>query len=181
MRRILPWLVSSLALCLFPAWLHAGFVSGVDAMTATVLQEHQSSFSGIGVRLRLRPASLIQAIEIMPTIEYWRNSTTVQPYDIQASRKDATLGLDARYNFSSTGWKPYAGAGIGIHFLSNKVTAPSFGLNEASDSVIKGGLAVLGGVSFALSGKLENFVDLKYHHITDYRQLKINWGLAYNL
>ena len=73
------------------------------------------------------------------------------------------------------------GAGIGLHFLSNRVSAPSLGLNNATDSVTKGGLALLGGVSFALSGRFENFLDLKYHHVTDYRQLKINWGITYNL
>jgi opacity protein-like surface antigen len=150
-------------------------------MTSTVLQEGQSSFSGLAIRARLQPPSLSSHIEIMPTIEWWRNSNTIKPYGISTTRKDATLGVDGRWNFGGSTFKPYLGAGIGLHFLSNRVSAPSLGLNNATDSVTKGGLALLGGVSFALSGRFENFLDLKYHHVTDYRQLKINWGITYNL
>jgi len=158
-----------------------GTLTGIEAMTSTVMQEGQSSFSGIAVRVRFQPPQLLKQIEIMPTVEYWRNSNTVQPYGIETTRKDATLGVDARYNMTFGAWRPYAGAGYGLHFLSSRVHAPSLGLVNASDSVTKGGLALLGGLSFALSGKFDNFLDLKYHHVTEYRQFKINWGIAYNL
>jgi hypothetical protein len=153
-------------------------LTGVDLISATVLQEKQSSFSGLGVRARLQPKSLIQDVEIMPSIEYWRNSSTVTPYDIRATRKDATLGIDARYKFHPKGWEPYLGLGYAMHFLSSRVDAPGLGINDESSSVIKGGIAALGGVSFGLTDRIDNFVELKYHHIPDYRQLKINWGLA---
>jgi opacity protein-like surface antigen len=159
----------------------AGTLTGIEAMTSTVMQEGQSSFSGLAVRVRLQPAQLMKQIEIMPTIEYWRNSNTVQPYGIETTRKDATIGVDGRFNMEFGAWRPYLGAGYGLHFLSSKVNAPSLGLENATDSVTKGGLALLGGLSFALSGKFDNFLDLKYHHVTEYRQFKINWGIAYNL
>jgi len=165
-----------------PVVTPAGTLTAVEAMTSTVLQEGQSSFSGLAIRARFQPPQLVKQIELMPTIEWWRNSNTVHPYGIETTRKDATLGVDGRWNFASGGtFKPYLGAGFALHFLSNKVSAPSLGLNEATDSVTKGGLALLGGVGFALSGKFDNFIDVKYHHVTDYRQLKINWGISYNL
>jgi len=156
-------------------------VTGIDVMTSTVMQKGQSSISGLGLRVRIQSPRVIKEIEFMPSIEYWRSYTTAQPYDIRATRKDATLGTDVRYNFQSGAWKPYLGAGMAIHFLSTRVDAPSFGVNDDTNSVIKGGLAVLGGVSFGLAGKLDNFLEIKYHHLSDYRQLKFNWGLAYNL
>lgn len=158
-----------------------GIFTGVDAMSATVFQEGQSSFSGLGLRARLHPDRLIKEIEILPSFEYWRNSSTVPPYDIKTSRKDATLGVDARYTFHPEHWQPYVGAGFGIHFLSSRVNAPQLGLANASNSVIKGGLAALAGVSFNMTPRLDNFIELKYHHIPGYRQLKINWGLSYSL
>ena len=91
------------------------------------------------------------------------------------------MGVDARYTFHYRNMEPYAGAGFGLHFLSNKINAPSLGLNEASDSVVKGGLAALAGVTFGMTSRLDNFIELKYHHIPDYKQLKINWGLAIKL
>jgi hypothetical protein len=36
-------------------------------------------------------------------------------------------------------------------------------------------------VSFAIAGRFNNMIELKYHHIPDHSQLKINWGLAINL
>jgi len=146
-----------------------------------VMQEGQSSFSGIGLRARLHPDRLIPGVEILPSLEYWRNSSTVPPYDIHTTRKDATLAVDARYNFKLNAWNPYVGAGYGIHFLSSRVDAPSFGLSDATDSVIKGGLAAMVGTTFVMTKRLDNFLELKYHHIPGYRQLKINWGLAVKL
>ena len=163
-----------------PVETPAGRLTGIEAMTSTVMQEGQSSFSGLAVRLRVHPKMLVDQIEIMPTLEYWRNSNSIQTYDIRTVRKDATIGIDARWNFSSEGFKPYLGVGYGVHFLSQRVDAPTFGLQNATDSVTKGGVAFLGGLSFALSGKFDNFIDLKYHHVTDYRQLKFNFGIGYN-
>jgi opacity protein-like surface antigen len=163
-----------------PVVTPAGTLTGIDVMQSTVLQEGQSSFSGLAVRARFQPPQFMKQVEFMPTIEWWRNSNSIKPYSISTMRKDATIGIDARWLFTATTFKPYVGAGYALHFLSDKVNAPALNL-DASNSLTKGGLALLGGVSFALSGKFDNFLDVKYHHVTDYRQLKINWGISYNL
>lgn len=179
--RMLKYLVLALALCLAPAVARAAGFAGVEAMTATVMQRHQSSFSGIALRAKIQPPQLIPQVSLMPTIEYWRNSSQIETFGIEASRKDATLGVDARYDFKAGGFEPYLGAGFGIHFLSVAVDAPTLGLNDERDSLIKGGLTVLGGASFAISDRLANFVELKYHHVTDHEQLKLNFGLGWKL
>jgi opacity protein-like surface antigen len=169
---------------LFTTAAHAdgATLSGIDAMTSTVMQEGQSSFSGIALRVRLKSPRFIEGIEFMPTVEYWRNTSSIQAFGgIKTTRKDATLGADARYMFRSTGIRPYLGAGFALHFLSSAVDAPSLGINDQSDALVKGGLAALAGASFALSERFDNFVELKYHHVTQYRQLKLNWGLTYKL
>ena len=151
-------------------------VSGVDVMMSTVMQQNQSSFSGLGLRMRIQPPQLIPQVSLMPTIEYWRNRTTLDPFGIKTTRKDATLGMDAKYDFKLEGWNPYIGAGYSVHFLSAEVDAPAYGLNDANHSLTKGGLSLLGGVSFGLAGKLTNVIEVKYHHIPDQSQLKLNWG-----
>jgi len=156
-------------------------LKGIDFMSATVMQEHQSSFSGLGMRVRLAMPGAIEGVEILPTIEYWRNSTTLDPYGIKATRVDATLGGDLRYAFHAGAWNPYVGGGFAAHFLSNEVDAPSFGIDEQSDSVVKGGFALLLGTTFGLTDRIDNFLELKYHHIPTYRQLKINWGISIGL
>ncbi len=156
-------------------------VVGVDASTSTVLQRHQSSFSGLGLRARFTDSRLISNIEFMPYFEYWRNTSTIQPFGISATRSDATLGGDARYVTEWRGLHPYAGVGFGLHFLNNEVEAPSLGLPHGQNSLIKGGVAILGGASFALAGHLQNFIEVKYHHVPDYGQVKISMGLAYQI
>lgn len=153
---------------------------GVDVMTANVMQEKQSSFSGLGLRVRLHDERLIDAVTFMPTVEYWRSSSTVTGFGIHSVRSDATLGCDIRYALRATGWKPYVGGGYALHFLESEVNAPALGLNNASHALTKGGVTALAGATFPLTGRLENVVELKYHHVTDYRQLKINMGLAYS-
>ncbi len=154
-------------------------VTGVDGMTSTIFQHNQSSFSGLGARMRLDTG--VAGLELMPGMEYWRNSTTLQIYEIKSQRRDATLGVDARYRFSVKGWSPYLGAGFGIHFLSSQVSSPPLGVPETNHSIMKGGIAVLGGLNFPIAGAFESFLEAKYHLVSDYEQLKVSWGLAYNI
>ena len=178
MRRIIGMcLAASFCLGFAPA-ASAGSIVGIDAMTSTVMQEKQSSFSGLGVRLRIASPRLIQGVEVMPTVEYWRNSNTVEPFGIHTTRKDATLGAEIRYALRSTGTRPYVGGGVALHFLSSSVDAPSLGLVNQSDALVKGGLSATAGLAFPLASRFENFVELKYHHVPHYRQIKLNWGLS---
>ncbi len=182
MRILPPFLVLAAAVSLSPAAFAATTLSGIEGMTATVFQEEQSSFSGIGLRVAFQSDELIPGIAFLPAIEYWRNSTKVQVQAggvIRAERRDATLSFDGRYSFHYRNFAPYVGAGFGIHFLTTEVTAPALGLPHAEDSVIKGGIGAQLGLLFPLGGKLRNFVELKYHHVTDFRQLKLNMGISY--
>ena len=154
-------------------------LSSVEGMTSTVFQENQTSFSGLGARVTFQSDALVPGIAFVPGIEYWRNSTRVKAYEISANRRDATLNLDARYLFHFKNVAPYLGAGYGLHFLTTEVEAPSLGLPRAETSLTKGGVSALGGVLFPLGGKLRNFLELKYHHVTDYRQFKLNFGIGY--
>jgi len=182
MRKLLPFLVLSAAVAFAPAAFAATTLSGIEGMTATVFQQEQSSFSGLGLRVSFQSDELIPGFAFLPGLEYWRNSTKVQVQGggvIRAERRDATLAFDARYSFHYGNFAPYAGAGFGIHFLTTEVSAPALGLPHAEDSVIKGGLGAQLGLLFPVEGKLHNFVELKYHHVTDFRQLKLNMGISY--
>ena len=158
----------------------AGGLTGIDAMTATVFQEGQSSFSGLAVRFRLHDARLLDNVEFLPTVEYWRNSSTVEAFGLHTVRRDATLGGDARWMFPGESWRAYAGAGLAVHFLSDRVDAPAYGLNDRKDSLTKGGIALLGGVAFATKSHIGNFIEVKGHLVGGFRQLKINMGLSWN-
>jgi hypothetical protein len=150
-------------------------------MTSTVFQESQTSFSGIGARVAFQPNGLVPGIWFVPGIEYWRNSTRVSAYQINANRRDATIDLGTRYLFHFRNVAPYLGAGYAVHFLSTEVEAPGLGLPRAETALTKGGLAAAGGVMFPLGGRLQNFIELEYHDVTDYRQLKLGFGIAFGV
>ena len=184
MRRHIPRSVAALAATAImfataPAWA-AGGLTGIDAMTATVFQEGQSSFSGLAIRCRLHDARLLDNVEFLPTVEYWRNSSSIEAFGLRAVRRDATLGGDARWMFPGEAWRAYAGAGVAIHFLSDEVDAPTLGLNKANNSLTKGGVALLGGVAFGTKSKIGNFIEAKGHLVGGFRQLKVNMGLSWN-
>jgi len=155
-------------------------LSGVDVMTATVFQEGQSSFSGLGVRLRLRSGVLVPNIELMPNVEFWQNVSRVSLFGVRTTRGDASLGFAARWTFHHDHWQPYVGAGLAVHFLEEKVDAPSLGVNDQHDSTTRGGYTLLGGVSFTMTRSLSNFIEVEHHGVSHYRQLKINTGLGWN-
>ena len=182
MRRLTAFACAALAaiaLAAAPARA-AGGLTGIDGMMATVLQEGQSSFSGLAVRGRFHDSRLIENLDFLPTVEYWRNSSTIDAFGLSAVRRDATIGADARWMFSGNVWRFYAGGGYAVHFISNEAHAPVAGLENASDSFTKGGLTLLGGVAFGTTARVGNFIELKTHFVEGYRQLKINMGLSWN-
>jgi len=183
MRIVVRFCFVTLLLLVSAVLARAQVFSGVDLMTSTVMQQHQSSFSGLSARVGLRSKRIVEGFDLLPYVEYWRNSAQlqIQGNDISSVRKDATLGADARYTFQREGWRPYVGAGLGVHFLSTEVDAPALALDHASDSVIKGGLSALAGITFPLTRRLDNFMELKYHHLPGYSQVKINMGIAWRL
>jgi hypothetical protein len=179
MRTRLP-LLAVLFLALFPATSSAvTTLSGLEAMTATVFQEGQTSFSGLGLRTTFKSDALIGGFTFLPGIEWWRNSTKVKSYEISATRRDVTLAFDARYRFEFKNVEPYLGLGFGMHFLNTEVSAPTLGLASAENSLIKGGASAHMGLLFPVGSKFQNLIELKYHHVTDYRQYKLNFGITY--
>lgn len=156
-------------------------IVGLDAMTSTVFQEGQSSFSGLVFRMRIHSAAVVQNLEILPTFEYWQNTSTLSGFQVKTQRRDATLGCDARWVFSHAGWRPYAGVGLALHFLNNELRAPSLGVPKATDAIIKGGVNALGGVNFGMTERLGSFIELKFLGVSKYRQIKFNTGLSWNL
>ena len=153
-------------------------LTDVEAMLSTVFQSERSSFSGIGLRGHLTTPLLMDGFSVTPAIEYWRNSNKLDSFGIKTTQSDATLGVELRYTFAREGFQPYLGAGWGVHFLASKVTAPTLGLDE-SDTVTRGGLAVLGGLSMPITARLANVLELKFHYLPRDSQTKLNYGLSW--
>ncbi len=171
----------SVALASTPARAAQG-VTGLEAMTSTVFQKGQSSFSGVGIRLRIQSARLLPNVEIRPGIEYWRNAISVDDFQLSAVRRDATLGGDALWLFplGSRNFEPYLGGGFAIHFLSSEVSSPQIPNSPAENSVQKGALSLVAGLRFGKNQRFGNFIETEYHIIPQGQQLKLHFGLNWN-
>lgn len=155
-------------------------VTSVEGILSTIFQSGQSSFSGTGLRLHLHPSSLMEGFSLVPSLEYWRNSNQLDTFGIKSTEKDATLGIEFRYQFPrESAFKPYLGVGYGLHFLSSEFEATTLGI-DGSDSVTLGGVSVLGGISMPITERLLNVFELKFHYLPDNSQTKLNYGLAWN-
>lgn len=172
-----------LALALAATTAHAaGGITGVEAMTSTVFQKGQSSFSGVGLRLRVQSERTLPNVEFRPSIEYWRNAISVDDFQLSAVRKDATLGGDALWLFpmESRTFEPYLGGGFGIHFLSSEVSSPQIANSPATNSVQKGALSLLGGLRFGKAERFGNFIEAEYLMVPQGQQLKMHVGFHWN-
>ena len=138
------------------------------------------SFSGLALRMRLRSPAFVPSLEFMPTVEFWQNSSKISAFDVKTTRRDATLGGDVRWVFAHAHWQPYAGAGLALHFLDDRLQAPTLGVPDRQSSTVRGAVAMLGGVQFGMTDKLGSFVEVKFHDVAGYRQVKFNTGLGWN-
>lgn len=177
---VLPLFVS---LALLPCSAHAAAqaLDGIEVMTATVFEKGQSSFAGVGLRARLKSSVLSTDVDVLPWIEYWRNATRVDDFDLKATRRDATLGCDVRWNFKAGNYRPFLGAGFGLHFLSSELDAPTLGVNDANESVTKGALGISGGLRLGEGERFSEFVEVRYHAVPRAGQVKLNLGVSWNL
>ena len=155
-------------------------ITAVEGILSTIFQSGQSSFSGTGIRLHMHPSRLMEGFSLVPSLEYWRNSNQLDTFGIKSTEKDATLGIEFRYQFPrDSAFKPYIGLGYGLHFLSSEFEATTLGI-EGQDSVTLGGVSVLGGISMPITERLFNVFELKFHYLPDDSQTKLNYGLAWN-
>jgi outer membrane protein W len=144
-----------------------------------VFQSGETSFSGTGLRMPMQPAGLLEGFSLVPTIEYWRNRSSVETFGIKSTESDATLGVEFRYEIPREGtFKPYLGLGYGFHFQSSEFEATTLGV-EGKDSVTRGGVSVLGGLTMPITTHLLNVFELKFHYLPDDSQTKLNYGLAW--
>src|SRR5262245_31987769 len=94
-------------------------------------------------------------IGLEPILEYWSKSEDA--FGAKASMRDITFGARGKYYFETKNLKvrPFAGAGLGLHFLHAEATVsvPGFGTVSSDASDTKLGLDVGGGVATTIGPK----------------------------
>jgi len=143
---------------------------GLGARIGFVDPEGASSTVALGVHIDA--GEFVHNVHVVPLVEYWK--VGVSGIDV----RDLTVGSDINVDFPVEGGRliPYAGGGLGLHFLHADVPAGSL----AEPNHTKLGLNIQGGVKNQVMPNLSLFGEVKYAFVSDENQLKVMGGFTYN-
>jgi opacity protein-like surface antigen len=117
-------------------------------------------------------------------IDFWSKSE--DEFGVEVSVRDIAIGARAKYYFdvASTKVQPFAGAGLGIHFLAMEVSMPPIGGSpgfEDSESETRLGLDLGGGLSTPIGPRTDFLAEAWYGIVSDVNQFSLRAGLAWKL
>jgi opacity protein-like surface antigen len=147
-----------------------------------VSPENVDATVGIGAFADL--GTLAPRLRLSSHLDFWSKSQSAFGSDVSFS--DVALSVRGKYLFPVTSphLQPYAGAGLGLHFVHAKVQVIDLftGLPmTAEDSSTKLGLDLGGGVTSPLGPKTDLQGELWYGVVEDVSQLSLKVGLAFRL
>ena len=158
-------------------------LSKIEFATQSVKLSHQSFVTGTALRFHLAGGDLNDGLVIVPAIEYWRDTDRIPELGvIEVMQRDWRIGGDLRYRIdTASGWRPFAGVGLGLHLTKSSSTiqpvgSPVFHRGESGNKL---GPNFLVGVDLPAAGPIRNSIELNWHMVPDLRQFKVNFGLGW--
>lgn len=121
-------------------------------------------------------------IGLTSNLDYWSKSESDPTGSgATASVSDIALTMRGKYMFqtSSPKFQPYAGVGLGMHFLSAKVEMPGF--PTMSDGTTKLGLDFGGGFTSPLNERANLIGEAWYGIVDGFNQFSIKAGVGFKL
>jgi opacity protein-like surface antigen len=117
-------------------------------------------------------------------LDYW--SWSESAFGVESSVHDVTLGARGKYYFdvANPRIRPFAGAGLALHFIGAKVDIPaqgSFPAMTAEDSQTKLGLDLGGGIVAPMGPRTDFLGELWYGVVSDVSQFSLRAGLSWKL
>lgn len=189
MKRVTAILVFSLIAVLVaaPAWSQArlGF-RGAGLELDVVDPENIDTVVGFGAFADL--GSIAQNVRLEPYMKYWSKSE--EAFGVRASANDLNFGARSKYMFrvSNPRLLPFAGGGLGMHFISSEVTIAEQDLGGGlilpettyEESTTKIGLDLGGGLLYNLNGRASLMSEVWYSMVNDVNQLSLELGLVWH-
>jgi hypothetical protein len=153
----------------------------LGANAAFVSPENLDLTFGLGVFADL--GQIAPKIGLEPNIEFWSRSDN--QFGVESSLRDVSLGARGKYYFDVANPKvrPFAGAGLGIHFLHAKstVTMPGYGTVSATGDDTRLGLDLGGGITTPLNSKNDFHAEAWYGIVSDVNQFAVRVGVSHKL
>lgn len=146
---------------------------GIGARIGFVDPEGSSSTLGLGVHIDA--GQIVKGVHLVPLVEYWSVGTSA--FGVNIDRSDLAFGGDVVVDFPMQDSRifPYAGGGLGIHFLGADSNVPG----ADNDTRSKLGLNIHGGIRNDIMPNISLFGEARYNFVEDANQLKILGGFTY--
>jgi opacity protein-like surface antigen len=164
-------------------------LKGVGVDLGYVSPENLDGTLGFGAFADL--GTLSPKVGLSTHLGYWSKSEGDPIVQTDVSIRDLSLTTRARYLFtvSNPKFQPYAGGGLGLHFLKATVSIPDFDLGggfiipgmEFSDSSTKLGVDLGGGFVSPVGKGTDLYGDMWYTMVEDFSQFSMKVGLAWRL
>jgi hypothetical protein len=158
-------------------------LSKIEFATQSVKLSKQSFVTGTALRVHLAGGDLNDGLVVVPALEYWRDTDRIPELGVvEVMQRDWRIGGDVRYKFGdASGWRPFAGAGLGFHLTKSSSTiqpegSPAFSRRDSGNKLAPNFLV---GVDLPAAGPIRNSIELNWHLVPDLRQFKINFGLGW--
>ena len=157
-----------------------GFKS-IGVGLAYVSPEDLGGTAGFGVYADL--GRVTPEIAIEPYLGYW--SSSEEAFGASASIRDIAVGAHGKYYFevANPQFRPFAGAGLGFHFLKAEATVaiPGFPSMTSEASETKLGFDFGGGFETSLNPKVDLQGALWYGIVDSASQFSMRIGLSHKL
>lgn len=120
-------------------------------------------------------------ISLEPRLDFW--SWSDEQFGVKTSVSDVSFGARGKYWFEVANPKirPFAGAGLGLHFLHAKAEIPAqggFPAMTTEDSTNKLGLDLGGGIQVPMNDRLDFHGEVWYGVVSDFNQFSLRVGLS---
>jgi opacity protein-like surface antigen len=117
-------------------------------------------------------------------LDYWGWSENA--FGTETTIKDVAIGARTKYHFptKNPNIRPFAGGGLGIHFLSSEVNIPASGPFPAMTETFsenKLGLDLGGGFATSLSPRAEFLAEAWYGIVSDVSQFSLRAGMQFKI
>jgi hypothetical protein len=181
-------LVVFVCLCSF-GWSTAAAQSdlgfkGVGAELGFVNPEDIDATLGLGVFADF--GEVVPNLMLEGYLDYWSKSE--EEFGFEASVRDISVGAKVKYIFeiANSSIRPFAGGGLGIHFIRGEVVIPDQNLGgfivpgmSVDDTSTKLGLDFGGGMSIPINYKTEFLTELWFGIVSDVNQMSFKVGAVY--
>jgi len=117
-------------------------------------------------------------IRLTSHMDFWSKSE--EAFGAKASIRDIALGARGEYLLpTNSKFSPFAGAGLGLHFLHSEVDVPGFG--SVDDGTTRLGLDIGGGFSTPMSARADFRSDVWYGIVDNASQWSLKAAMMFKL